>query len=127
VWDLVRGLVAEGTTVLLTTQYLEEADRLADRIAVLDRGRIVALGTAGELKQQVGPPRLEVVHPDGTTERFPTDGSVASLQAALAMLGGRDIHSLALTAPSLDEAFLAITGRAATPDHAGAHETAGAA
>jgi ABC-2 type transport system ATP-binding protein len=114
VWELVRGLVAEGTTVLLTTQYLEEADRLADRIAVLDRGRVVALGTPGELKQQVGPPLLEVTHLDGTTERFPTDGSVESLQAALATLRGRDVHSLQLRTPSLDEAFLAITGQPAS-------------
>jgi ABC-2 type transport system ATP-binding protein len=114
VWELVRGLVSDGTTVLLTTQYLEEADRLADSIAVLDSGRVVAVGTPAELKQQVGPPLLEVVHPDGTTERFPTDGSVGSLQAALATVSGRDIHSIELRKPSLDEAFLAITGHAAS-------------
>ena len=60
-WDVIRGLVREGTTLLLTTQYLEEADELADTIAVVDDGRIIARGTADELKSQVGGERIEVV------------------------------------------------------------------
>ena len=60
-WDVIRGLVREGTTLLLTTQYLEEADELADSIAVVDHGKIIARGTADELKAQVGGERVEVV------------------------------------------------------------------
>ena len=60
-WDVIRGLVREGTTLLLTTQYLEEADELADTIAVVDHGKIIARGTADELKAQVGGERVEVV------------------------------------------------------------------
>ncbi|MFV2063179.1 MAG: daunorubicin/doxorubicin resistance ABC transporter ATP-binding protein DrrA, partial [Chloroflexota bacterium] len=60
-WDVIRDLVREGTTLLLTTQYLEEADQLADTIAVVDRGKIIATGTASELKSQVGGERIEVI------------------------------------------------------------------
>ena len=60
-WEVIRGLVREGTTLLLTTQYLEEADELADTIAVVDHGKIIARGTADELKAQVGGERIEVV------------------------------------------------------------------
>ena len=64
-WDVIRGLVRDGTTLLLTTQYLEEADELADTIAVVDNGKIIAKGTANELKAQVGGERVEVVLVDG--------------------------------------------------------------
>ena len=71
-WDVIRGLVREGTTLLLTTQYLEEADELADTIAVVDHGRIIARGTADELKTQVGGERIEVVvHARADIERAP--------------------------------------------------------
>ena len=65
-WDVIRGLVREGVTLLLTTQYLEEADELADSIAVVDHGKIIARGTADELKAQVGGERIEVVIRDRT-------------------------------------------------------------
>ena len=68
-WDVIRDLVREGTTLLLTTQYLEEADELADTIAVVDHGRIIARGTADELKSQVGGERIEVVVHDARDDR----------------------------------------------------------
>ena len=70
-WDTIRGLLALGTTILLTTQYLDEADQLADRIAVIDKGRIVAEGTAGELKSQVGSERLTLTFAAPRISRAP--------------------------------------------------------
>ncbi len=89
-WDIVRGLVADGTTVLLTTQYLDEADQLADRIAVLDDGRIVAEGTPAELKRLVPGGHLEL--------RF---GDVLSAETARGLLAGSTLDDLALTVPSV--------------------------
>jgi ABC-2 type transport system ATP-binding protein len=98
--------------VLLTTQYLEEADQLADRIAVLDGGQIVAEGTAAELKARIGGEVLALhdVHGDVVLE-LPTDGTLAGLRAALASIDrDADAEAVSLRRPSLDDVFLAVTG-----------------
>jgi ABC-2 type transport system ATP-binding protein len=132
VWDIVRELVADGVTVLLTTQYLEEADQLADRIGVLDGGRLVAEGTADELKRLVpgGHVRLQfgdaaalesaahvlgLATPDAAslTLDVPGDGSVGALRVLLARLdaGSVEVAGLTVVTPDLDDVFLALTGR----------------
>jgi ABC-2 type transport system ATP-binding protein len=138
VWEIVRALVAEGTTVLLTTQYLDEADQLAHRIAVIDHGRVIAEGTPGHLKASVGSGRLHIRLQDPAERadaraalesalRVPvdfepdpaalsahvSDGHLAA--AALAELSRRGIPlvNFALGQPSLDEVFLALTGHRA--------------
>jgi ABC-2 type transport system ATP-binding protein len=129
-WDLVRGLVADGVTIMLTTQYLDEADQLADRIALLDGGRIVADGTPAELKRQVpgGAIRFQVpdtaalaaaaaTFPDGTshdeTLTFSVPGSdgIHGLRSVLDRLerSGIDAEHLEVTAPDLDDVFLSLT------------------
>jgi ABC-type multidrug transport system ATPase subunit len=114
-WDVIRSLAANGTTVFLTTQYLEEADQLADRIAVLDHGAIVAEGTAAELKARVGGEVLAVHDERGDVVReIPTDGTVAGLRSALATVD--DTAAVSLRSPSLDDAFLALTGRPTTKE-----------
>jgi len=131
-WDIVRGLVADGVTVFLTTQYLEEADQLADRIAVLDKGRIVAQGTPAELKRQVPGSHIRLrfasvrdldaaalLRPGATrdeenlTLRVPGDGGVKSLQALLAQLTEHSVNAeeLSVHTPDLDDVFLALTGQ----------------
>ena len=139
-WDTIRDLVAGGSTILLTTQYLDEADALADRIAVIDRGRKVAEGTPGELKAQVGTSSLRVELVEGAdtakavalaadltrgTPILSAGGSGFSVtltdanQAAAVLIGLRD-HELDIThatveEPSLDEVFMALTGRPSEP------------
>ena len=121
-WALIRSLADAGTTVFLTTQYLEEADRLADRIAVLDGGRIAAEGTADELKARVGGEVVELRGQGGELLReLPTDGSVHGLRAAMVELdrtpaaAGEGVQ-VAIRRPSLDDVFLAITAGDGTSD-----------
>jgi ABC-2 type transport system ATP-binding protein len=114
VWSIVRELVADGVTVLLTTQYLEEADALADRVAVLDGGRLVAEGTPAELKRQVPGGHVQIEYADGRSERIASDGSVASLRQILDGLDDSDIAGVTVETADLDDVFLALTGHAAT-------------
>lgn len=138
VWDLVRRIAADGTTVLLTTQYLEEADRLAERLAVIDHGRVIAEGTSRDLKSQVGSNTLHFHLRDpeqrgevqtlvtrilGDSTLPPTDPSVFAIKVANAAVAGEFLGTLAraniqivdfsLGAPSLDDVFFALTGRPA--------------
>jgi ABC-2 type transport system ATP-binding protein len=126
VWEAVQALATEGATVLLTTQYLEEADRLADRIAVVGGGRIAALGTASELKAKVGEETLELHFADAPTLaaacaaldapgtqgelslRVPATGA-DDVRRALDALSGIPITRLELHKPTLDDVFLALT------------------
>jgi ABC-2 type transport system ATP-binding protein len=110
-WDTVARLVEEGVTILLTTQYLEEADRLADTIAVLDRGRIVARGTAEELKARVGGATMKLRLADGGAIELPTDGSAADIRRTLERLDAEGIASpqVSIERPTLDDVFLHLT------------------
>jgi ABC-2 type transport system ATP-binding protein len=117
-WEMIRDVAARGTTILLTTQYLEEADRLADTIAVLDGGTIVAQGTAAELKSGLGQAFVELVLADASEVRVPTDGSVAHVREVLADVErrGLDVERWQLREPTLDDVFLQLTGHTATTE-----------
>lgn len=120
-WRIIREVADAGATVFLTTQYLEEADRLADHIAVLDGGRIAAEGTASELKARVGGEVVELRGPDDEVlAELPTDGTVHGLRAAVDELdrlaaSAVDGTRVAIRRPSLDDVFLTITARPAVP------------
>jgi len=117
-WDIIRTLAAAGTTVFVTTQYLEEADQLADRIAVLDGGRIVAVGTAAQLKARVGGDTVELHDAHGALVReVPTDGTVSGLRRALDVLDESGAQGVVtLRRPSLDDVFLSLTSAERTSD-----------
>jgi ABC-2 type transport system ATP-binding protein len=138
VWELVRRIAAEGTTVLLTTQYLDEADRLAERLAVVDHGRVIAEGTSGELKTSVGSNALHVrlasadqraavltilervlgngalpaTEPLEVVARLSTSAQATAVLAAVTD-AGIELAGFSVGSPSLDEVFLALTGRPA--------------
>ena len=151
-WEIIRELVGRGTTLLLTTQYLDEADELADTIVVVDRGKVIASGTPDELKDQVGGDLLEFTVPDRTrldaavaavaplsdtapnveveTRRVKvkagSQGSQALVDAVRRLdAAGVVTEDLALHRPSLDDVFLAVTGHAAEAESEGAHRRAG--
>ena len=134
-WQIIRDLVAGGVTILLTTQYLEEADQLADRIAVLDRGKLVAQGTPDELKRRIpgGHIRLQFADThgleaaartlgevsrddDALTLQVPSDGNVRSIKALLNQLDDESIvvNDLSIHTPDLDDVFFALTDHSNT-------------
>jgi ABC-2 type transport system ATP-binding protein len=147
-WDVIRDLVSKGTTLLLTTQYLEEADRLADDILVIDHGRRIAQGSADQLKEMVGGERIEirvdhqsdvaraaaimgryatgVVRAEDRLVTAPVDGGASTLVATLRALDaeGISIHDVGLRRPTLDDVFMSLTGHSAIGETPGLEEVA---
>jgi ABC-2 type transport system ATP-binding protein len=142
-WQIIRELVADGVTIFLTTQYLDEADELADYVAVLDHGRIVAEGTPAELKRRIpgGHIQLQFAEPDALRAaaamipnatpdddqlilQVPGDGSIASLRRLLNELDDTsiDVEHLSIHSPDLDDVFFAVTGHATTEPATGQEE-----
>lgn len=146
-WDIINDIKKKGTTILLTTQYLDEADKLADKIAVIDRGIVIAEGTANDLKDRVGKERLELVitaesdfagalealskshegvqsQPEQRIISIPLDGSVGAIKHILDELERAQIgmESLSLHKPTLDDVFLHLTGHTGTAVPATASE-----
>ncbi|MDO9175324.1 MAG: DUF4162 domain-containing protein, partial [Actinomycetota bacterium] len=145
-WDVLDGLVGRGTTLMLTTQYLEEAERLADNIVVIDHGRVIAEGDSRELKRKVGGDQLQLVvrdeaqldHAASILQRgagaepqldrqarrvtVPTTSGVAALAAVSVALAdaGIEVDDLGMRQPTLDEVFLTLTGKPATDESADA-------
>ena len=134
-WQIIRDLVSGGVTILLTTQYLEEADQLADRIAVLDRGKLVAQGTPSELKRRIGGSHMRLqfadvsglesaIHilgdvirdDDALSLQIPSDGNVRSIKALLDKLDDESIvvNDLSIHTPDLDDVFFALTDHSNT-------------
>jgi ABC-2 type transport system ATP-binding protein len=151
-WQLLAELTGQGATLLLTTQYLEEADRLADTIVVIDAGRVIAAGTADQLKTQVGGDRLEIIAPPGQDPAplatalaglgsgppvldphagrllIPVTDGPAILPEVAARLAANQLHiaDLALRRPTLDDVFLTLTGQPTPPpEHASPARQAG--
>ena len=140
-WQVIRDLVAEGTTVLLTTQYLDEADQLANEIVVIDKGRVIAKGTADTLKDQIGGDRIEITIADGVKANAaatalrsvstgevsieddrlsaPVSGGSTILVDAIRALDAQDVAvtDLVLRRPTLDDVFLSLTGHTAEEDN----------
>jgi ABC-2 type transport system ATP-binding protein len=133
-WEIIKNLMAAGTSILLTTQYLEEADQLADRIVVIDGGKVIAEGTATELKRKVGKDRLELTFKDSTTlarvkqilsaDIIDTDNkeytatvivkdTSVDVKRTLDLLAKEKvtIQSMAIHKPTLDDVFLSLTGK----------------
>jgi len=138
-WEIIRQLVADGVTIFLTTQYLDEADRLSDRIAVLDQGRLVAQGTPHDLKRQIPGSHVRfrfadvavldaatrvlagsTSDADDLTLRVPSDGGAKSVRTLLETLEKHsiEVEEFSVHTPDLDDVFLALTGRTSTEEKA---------